>query len=159
MLNPGDKAPAFSLLSDAGETISLKSLLDKTLVLYFYPRADTPGCTSEANQFRDARKEIEKAGARVVGMSGDPVEDLRKFRDKYSLNFPLLSDLERQTLEAYGVWQEKNMYGRKSMGVVRTTYIIGTNGKIKKVFPRVKVDGHIHEVLAALKEEGKSATA
>lgn len=161
MLNPGDKAPSFSLPSDSGETVSLKNLLDKTLVLYFYPRADTPGCTSEANQFRDARKEIEKAGGRVAGMSGDSVEDLQKFRDKYSLNFPLLSDAGHQTLEAYGVWQEKNMYGRKSMGVARTTYIIGTDGKVKKTFARVKVDGHIHEVLAALKEEGsaKPATA
>ncbi|MGH9403669.1 MAG: peroxiredoxin, partial [Terriglobia bacterium] len=88
----------------------------------------------------------------VVGMSGDSVEDLQKFRDKYSLNFPLLSDDSHHTLEVYGVWQEKNMYGRKSMGVVRTTYIIGADGKVKKVFPRVKVDGHIHEVLAALKE-------
>lgn len=152
MLNPGDKAPSFSLPSDSGEETSLKSLLNKTLVLYFYPKADTPGCTSEANQFRDAKKEIEKAGGRVAGMSGDSVEDLQKFRDKYSLNFPLLSDASHQTLEAYGVWQEKNMYGRKSMGVVRTTYIIGPDGKVKKVFPRVKVDGHIHEVLAALKQ-------
>lgn len=153
MLNPGDKAPAFSLASDHGETVRLRDLLDKTLVLYFYPRADTPGCTSEANQFRDARKEIEKAGARVAGVSGDSVEDLQKFRDKYSLNFPLLSDPSHGSLEAYGVWQEKNLYGRKSMGIARTTYIIGTDGKIKKVFPRVKVDGHIHEVLAALKSQ------
>lgn len=152
MLNAGDKAPSFSLLSDSGEKIHLKDLLDKTLVLYFYPRADTPGCTSEANQFRDARKELQKAGASVAGVSGDSVEDLQKFRDKYALNFPLLSDPGHGTLEAYGVWQEKNMYGRKSMGIVRTTYIIGPDGKVKKVFPKVKVDGHIHEVLAALNE-------
>lgn len=152
MLNVGDKAPAFSLLSDSGEKVSLKDLLDKTLVLYFYPRADTPGCTSEANQFRDARKELEKFGSRVVGVSGDSVEDLQKFRDKYALNFPLLSDPSHGSLEAYGVWQEKNMYGRKSMGIARTTYIIGPDGKVKNTFPRVKVDGHIHEVLAALKE-------
>ncbi|MDE3179801.1 MAG: peroxiredoxin, partial [Acidobacteriota bacterium] len=97
-------------------------------------------------------KELQKAGASVAGVSGDSVEDLQKFRDKYSLNFPLLSDPGHGTLEAYGVWQEKNMYGRKSMGIVRTTYIIGPDGKVKKVFPRVKVDGHIHEVLAALNE-------
>lgn len=151
MLNVGENAPAFTLRSDSGEKVSLKDLLGKTLVLYFYPRADTPGCTSEANQFRDAKKELEKAGARVVGMSGDSVEDLQKFRDKYELNFPLLSDPDHQTLEAYGVWQEKNMYGRKTMGVVRTTYILSANGKVKRVFPRVKVEGHIHEVLAALK--------
>jgi thioredoxin-dependent peroxiredoxin len=153
MLREGDKAPAFSLLSDSGEKVSLKDLLNQNVVLYFYPRADTPGCTSEANQFRDAQKELEKAGARVVGVSGDSVEDLQKFRDKYKLNFPLLSDVGHTTLEAYGVWQEKNMYGRKSMGIVRTTYLIGRDGKIRHVFPRVKVDGHIHEVLAALKEE------
>ncbi|MGH9449323.1 MAG: thioredoxin-dependent thiol peroxidase [Terriglobia bacterium] len=152
MLNAGDKAPSFSLLSDGGEKVNLRELLDKTLVLYFYPRADTPGCTSEANQFRDAKKELERAGARVVGVSADSVEDLQKFRDKYALNFPLLSDPDHVSLEAYGVWQEKNMYGRKSMGIVRTTYVIGTDGKVKQAFPRVKVDGHIHEVLAALKE-------
>jgi len=87
-----------------------------------------------------------------VGMSGDSVEDLRKFRDKYKLNFPLLSDPGHETLEAYGVWQEKNMYGRKTMGIVRTTYLIGRDGKVSRVFPKVKVDGHIHEVLAALQE-------
>ncbi len=151
MLSIGDRAPAFSLLSDSGEKVSLKDLLDRTLVLYFYPRADTPGCTSEANQFRDAWRELEKAGARVVGVSADSVEDLQKFRDKYKLNFPLLSDSSHHTLEAYGVWQEKNMYGRKSMGIVRTTYVVGPDGTISHVFPRVKVDGHIHEVLTALK--------
>ncbi|MGH9447903.1 MAG: thioredoxin-dependent thiol peroxidase [Terriglobia bacterium] len=150
MLGVGDKAPEFSLLSDSGEKVSLKDLLEHTLVLYFYPRADTPGCTSEANQFRDARKELEKAGARVVGVSGDSVEDLQKFRDKYNLNFPLLSDASHSMLEAYGVWQEKTMYGRKSMGIVRTTYVIGRNGKVTHAFPRVKADGHIHEVLAVL---------
>ncbi|MGH9326189.1 MAG: thioredoxin-dependent thiol peroxidase [Terriglobia bacterium] len=154
MLNVGEKAPAFTLPSDSGEPLTLKELLGNTLVLYFYPRADTPGCTSEANQFRDAKKELEKAGARVVGMSGDSVEELRNFREKYSLNFPLLSDTSHQTLEAYGVWQEKNMYGRKTMGVARTTYILDPDGMVKNVFPRVKVDGHIHEVLAALRGAG-----
>jgi len=150
MLNVGDKAPAFTLPSDSGEQVSLKSLLGQTLVLYFYPRADTPGCTSEANQFRDARKDLERRGARVVGISGDSVEALARFRDKYKLNFPLLGDTEHTALEAYGVWQEKNMYGKKSMGIVRTTYILGPDGKVKNVFPRVKVDGHIQEVLKAL---------
>jgi len=150
MLEVGDKAPAFTLPSDSGEQVSLKDLLGQTLVLYFYPRADTPGCTSEANQFRDAKKELERRGARAVGISGDSVEALAKFRDKYNLNFPLLGDTEHKTLEGYGVWQEKNMYGRKSMGIVRTTYILGADGKVKKVFPRVKVDGHIQEVLKAL---------
>ena len=150
MLNVGDKAPAFSLPSDSGDKVSLKDLLGQTLVLYFYPRADTPGCTSEANQFRDAKKELERLGARVVGISGDSVEALAKFRDKYKLNFPLLGDTDHKTLEGYGVWQEKNMYGRKVKGIVRTTYIVGTDGKVKNVFPRVKVDGHIQEVLKAL---------
>lgn len=159
MLNAGDKAPSFSLLSDAREKVNLRELLDKTLVLYFYPRADTPGCTSEANQFRDAKKELERAGARVVGVSADSVEDLQKFRDKYALNFPLLSDPDHASLEAYGVWQEKSMYGRKSMGIVRTTYIIGVDGTVKKGFPRVKVDGHIHEVLAALKEQAAAKSS
>jgi thioredoxin-dependent peroxiredoxin len=150
MLNVGDKAPAFSLPSDSGGKVSLKELLGQTLVLYFYPRADTPGCTSEANQFRDAKKELERLGARVVGISGDSVEDLAKFRDKYQLNFPLLGDTDHKTLEGYGVWQEKNMYGRKVKGIVRTTYIVGADGTVKNVFPRVKVDGHIQEVLKAL---------
>lgn len=153
MLSAGDRAPSFSLVSDEGEEVRLDDLLDKTLVLYFYPRADTPGCTSEANQFRDAKKVLERAGAHVAGVSGDSVEDLQKFRDKYALNFPLLSDPSHETLEAYGVWQEKNMYGRKSMGIVRTTYIVGRDGNVKRVFPHVKVDGHIHEVLAALNEQ------
>lgn len=152
MLSPGDRAPSFSLLSDTGEMVRLGDLLDKTLVLYFYPRADTPGCTSEANQFRDAKKVLEKAGAHVAGVSGDSVEALQKFRDKYALNFPLLSDPSHETLDAYGVWQEKSLYGRTSMGIARTTYIVGRDGNVKRVFPRVKVDGHIHEVLAAVNE-------
>ncbi len=150
MLNVGDKAPEFSLLSDSGEHVSLKDLIAGALVLYFFPKADTPGCTSEANQFRDAQKELPKAGARVAGMSADSVEALAKFRDKYHLNFTLLSDPSHKTLEAYGVWQEKNMYGRTSMGIVRTTYIIGSDGKVKHVFPRVKVDGHVQQVLQVL---------
>jgi thioredoxin-dependent peroxiredoxin len=150
MLNVGDKAPDFSLVSDSGNRVNLKDFRGQNLVLYFYPKADTPGCTSEANQFRDALKELGKAKTSVAGVSADPPEALQKFRDKYQLNFPLLSDPAHEVLEAYGVWQEKNMYGRKSMGIVRTTYIIGPDGKITHVFPRVKVDGHIHEVLEAV---------
>lgn len=151
MLNVGEKAPGFSLVSDSGKNVSLKDFRGQNLVLYFYPKADTPGCTSEANQFRDALKELGKTKTSVVGVSADPVDALQKFRDKYQLNFPLLSDPDHQTLEAYGVWQEKNMYGKKSMGIVRTTYIIGPEGNITHVFPRVRVDGHIHEVLEAVK--------
>lgn len=150
MLNVGDKAPDFSLVSDSGRKVSLKDFRGQNLVLYFYPKADTPGCTSEANQFRDALKELGKAKTSVAGVSADPPEALQKFRDKYQLNFPLLSDPDHEALEAYEVWQEKNMYGQKSMGIVRTTYIIGPDGKITHVFPRVKVDGHIHEVLEAV---------
>jgi peroxiredoxin Q/BCP len=151
MLNIGDKAPDFSLVSDSGKKASLKDFRGQNLVLYFYPKADTPGCTVEANQFRDASKELAKAKTNVAGVSADPPEALQKFRDKYQLNFPLLSDPDHKTLEAYGVWQEKNMYGKKSMGIVRTTYIIGPEGKITHVFPRVKVDGHIQQVLEAVK--------
>lgn len=151
MLNVGDKAPDFSLPSDSGANVNLKDFKGHTLVLFFFPKADTPGCTSEANQFSDAKIELEKLGARVLGMSGDTVEALEKFKAKYELNFPLAGDTTHKILEAYGVWQEKNLYGRKSMGIVRTTYIIDGNGKISHVFPKVKVDGHIREVLAALK--------
>jgi thioredoxin-dependent peroxiredoxin len=151
MLNAGDKAPDFSLVSDSGKKVSLKDFRGQSLVLYFYPKADTPGCTIEAHQFRDALKELAQAKTSVAGVSADPPEALQKFRDKYQLNFPLLSDPSHKILEAYGVWQEKNMYGKKSMGIVRTTYIIGPEGKIKHVFPRVKVDGHVQQVLEALK--------
>src|SRR5579859_2008683 len=151
MLNVGDKAPDFSLVSGSGKKTSLKDFRGQNLVLYFYPKADTPGCTVEANQFRDASKELTKAKTSVAGVSADSPEALQKFRDKYQLNFPLLSDPDHKTLEAYGVWQEKNMYGRKSMGIVRTTYIIGPDGRIAHVFPRVKVEGHVDQVLEAVK--------
>ena len=151
MLNIGDKAPDFSLISDSGKEVSLNDYHGQNLVLYFYPKADTPGCTTEANQFRDALKDLNKAKTSVAGVSADPTEALEKFRDKYQLNFPLLSDPGHKTLEAYGVWQEKNLYGKKSMGIVRTTYIIGPDGRITHVFPRVKVDGHIQQVLEAVR--------
>jgi peroxiredoxin Q/BCP len=151
MLNVGDKASDFSLPSDSGTKVSLKDFKGHTLVLFFFPKADTPGCTSEANQFSDAKNELDKLGVKVLGMSGDTVEALEKFKAKFDLNFPLAGDTTHKILEAYGVWQEKNLYGRKSMGIVRTTYIIDGNGKITHVFPKVKVNGHIQEVLAALK--------
>ena len=151
MLNVGDKAPDFSLPSHTGEQIGLKSYKGKTLILYFFPRADTPGCTCEANEFRDFKKELDQLGAAVLGVSGDPVEDLKKFYDKYSLNFPLAGDTSHTMLETYGVWQEKTMYGMKKMGIVRTTYVIGPDAKILRVYPKVKAEGHAAEVLAALK--------
>jgi len=151
MLNVGDKAPDFSLPSHTGEQISLKNYKGKTLILYFFPRADTPGCTCEANEFRDFKKELDQLGAAVLGVSGDPVEDLKKFYDKYSLNFPLAGDTSHTMLEAYGVWQEKTMYGMKKMGIVRTTYVIGPDAGILRVYPKVKAEGHAAEVLGALK--------
>ncbi|HUZ47675.1 MAG TPA: thioredoxin-dependent thiol peroxidase [Terriglobia bacterium] len=151
MLKIGDKAPNFSLLSDRGATVKLSDFKGSLLVLYFYPKADTPGCTIEAHGFRDAQKQLEKLEAKVAGVSADAPEKLANFRDKYQLNFPLLSDPAHQAIEAYGVWQEKNLYGKKSMGIVRTTYVIDPAGRIKAVFPRVKVAGHTEQVLAALK--------
>jgi peroxiredoxin Q/BCP len=151
MLKVGDQAPGFTLPDDSGGSISLDSFKGSTLVLFFFPKADTPGCTSEANQFRDAKKDLEKLGAKVLGVSRDEVEQLHKFRDKYKLNFPLAGDTSHSMLEAYGVWQEKNLYGQKSMGIVRTTFIIDPAGKIRNIFPKVKVEGHSREILEALK--------
>lgn len=149
-LEPGDKAPDFSLKSDSGESVKLSSYKGKKVVLYFYPKDDTPGCTAEACSFRDGISEIQKKGAIVFGVSTDSVESHAKFKKKYRLNFPLLSDVDKKVVGAYNVWKEKNMYGRKYMGIERTTFIIDENGKIKKVFPKVKVDGHYDEVLSEL---------
>lgn len=151
MLKIGDKAPSFSLPSDSGKTVKLSDFKGSTLILYFFPKADTPGCTLEAHAFRDAKKQLDKLGAKVLGMSADSPEKLAKFKEKYQLNFPFASDADHKTLEAYGAWQEKNLYGKKSMGIVRSTYLIDPQGKVKSVFPRVRVDGHIDQVLAALK--------
>jgi thioredoxin-dependent peroxiredoxin len=153
MLKVGDQAPDFTLPDDSGGTISLSSFNGSALVLFFFPKADTPGCTSEANQFRDAKRDFEKLGAKALGVSKDEVKQLQKFRDKYKLNFPLAGDTSHEMLQAYGVWQEKNLYGQKSMGIVRTTFIIDPQGKIRNIFPKVKVDGHSREVLDALKSK------
>jgi peroxiredoxin Q/BCP len=149
-LEPGKKAPAFELESSQGGKISLASLAGKTVVLYFYPRDSTPGCTVEAEGFRDALPKLAKKGAVVLGVSKDSIASHCKFADKYRLSFPLLSDPEGKIIEAYGAWGEKNMYGKKMMGIVRTTVIIGPDGKVQKVFPKVKAAGHADEVLAAL---------
>ncbi len=146
----GKKAPDFSLAADNGETVTLSELKGKKVVLYFYPKDDTPGCTKEACSFRDGFREIQKKGAVILGVSPDTVKSHEKFREKYNLNFSLLSDPEKEVLKAYGVWKEKALYGRKYMGVERTTFVIDEAGKIKKVFPKVKVDGHYEEVLAEL---------
>lgn len=149
-LEVGTKAPAFTLASDSGEKIKLSSFLGKPVVLYFYPKDDTPGCTKEACAFRDKSAELKKLGAVVLGVSPDDVASHAKFRDKYSLNFPLLADAEHALAEKYGAWREKNMYGKKSMGVQRSTYLIGADGKIVKVWKKVSVDGHDEQVLEAL---------
>jgi len=152
MLNPGDKAPYFELADQDGKTVKLTDFAGKNLVLYFYPKDDTSGCTKEACSFRDELPSFDGINASVVGVSPDPVKSHRKFADKYSLNFTLLSDESKSMLEAYGVWKEKSMYGRKYMGVERTTYIIDPSGVVKNVFAKVKVDGHSEEVKKALSE-------
>jgi thioredoxin-dependent peroxiredoxin len=147
----GTKAPAFSLLRDGGGTVSLAEFAGHKLVLYFYPRADTTGCTKEAIDFSRLRGDFGRADAEIVGVSADPVPALAKFKAKYKLTIALASDEKHRMLEAYGVWQEKSMYGRKFLGIVRTTFLIGPDGRIAKVWPKVSVDGHAAEVLAAAK--------
>ena len=151
MPEEGSKAPNFKLKNQNGETISLSDFKGKNVVLYFYPKDDTSGCTAEACSFRDDFPKFEKTDAVILGVSPDSVESHKKFEQKYKLNFNLLSDEKKEILQKYEVWKEKNMYGRKYMGVERTTYIIGPEGKIKKIFRKVKVSGHNKEVLEALK--------
>lgn len=151
-LEPGKKAPAFTLPSSEGGKVALKDLAGKWVVLYFYPKDDTPGCTTEAQGFRDARAELDEREAVVLGVSKDSIDSHCKFRDKHDLNFQLLSDPEGKVLEKYGAWGEKNMYGRKSMGVIRTTVLIDPRGKVARVWPRVRVKGHVEQVLSALDE-------
>jgi peroxiredoxin Q/BCP len=150
MLKEGQKAPAFKLESADGKVVSLGDFSGKNVVLYFYPRDSTPGCTREAEAFRDAAATLKKKNAVVLGVSKDSIASHCKFRDKYDLNFPLLSDPDGEVLEKYGAWGEKVMYGKKMMGIIRSTFVIGPDGKIKKIFPKVKVDGHAEEVLAVL---------
>ena len=150
MLQEGKKAPAFTLESSEGDKVSLDDFKGKTVVVYFYPKDDTPGCTREAQGFRDAAAALKKKKAVVLGVSRDSVKSHCSFRDKYDLNFPLLSDPDGKALRAYGAWGEKNMYGKKTEGVIRTTVVIGPDGKVTKVFPRVKVDGHVDKVLEAI---------
>jgi len=151
-LQPGDPAPDFELLTDAGETFRLSDLEGKTVVLYFYPKADTPGCTKESCSFRDNMSRFRRRGVVIVGISPDKVAKQAKFKEKYGLPFTLLADEDHKVAEAYGVWKLKKNYGREYMGIERTTFIIGKDGKIARVFPKVKVDGHVDEVLAALEE-------
>jgi thioredoxin-dependent peroxiredoxin len=150
VLSEGDKAPAFALPDQNGETVKLSDLRGETVVLYFYPRADTPGCTTQACGVRDRSAEYEAAGARVIGVSPDEVEDIDKFAGKYGLGFTLLADADHAVAEKYGAWVEKSMYGRKYMGVARATFIIDPKGKIAKVFPKVQPKKHDDLVLKAL---------
>lgn len=150
VLEAGKPAPDFELRDDAGNPVTLGQFRGKKVVLYFYPKDSTPGCTRESCDFRDNLARIGEKGAIVLGLSADSVDSHRRFKAKQGLNFPLLSDPERRALEAYGVWQEKSLYGRKFMGIVRTTVLIDEKGRVAKVFPKVKVDGHVDEVLASL---------
>jgi peroxiredoxin Q/BCP len=145
----GTKAPAFDLPTDGGGKLSLKALKGRKVVLYFYPKDDTSGCTREAIDFNGLKIEFEKAGAVVVGVSTDSPASHDKFKKKHALDFPLIADEEKAMLEAYGVWVEKSMYGRKYMGVERTTLLIDADGKVARVWSKVKVPGHAQEVLAA----------
>ncbi len=151
-LKVGDKAPAFKLKNQDEETISLSGLKGKPVVLYFYPKDDTPGCTKEACNFRDEFPKFGKLKAEIIGISTDSVKSHKKFAEKYGLPFILLADEKKQVVQEYGVWKEKNMYGRKYLGIERTTFIINSDGRIANLFPKVKVDEHNKEVMEALKE-------
>jgi peroxiredoxin Q/BCP len=150
MLKEGDQAPEIQVQSDSGEPFDLESLRGKKVVLYFYPRASTPGCTVEAGEFRDAIQNFENKGAAVIGVSPDSPKAQTGFKEKQCLPFTLLCDLDKKIAKAYGVWQEKNMYGKKVMGIARTTFVIDERGKIQKIFAKVKPAGHAAEVLGAL---------
>ncbi len=150
MLKAGDKAPSFNLSTADGSSIALKDLRGKKVVLYFYPKDNTSGCTKEACTFQENLSSLKKKGAVLLGVSADSVESHARFAAKYSLSFPLLSDGTKEMLKAYGVWKEKSLYGRKFMGIERTTFVIDEAGKISHIFPKVKVDGHVNEVLAVL---------
>ena len=151
MVKEGNKAPDFSAVDQNGNKVKLSSFKDKkNVVLYFYPKDMTPGCTTEACDFRDQIKKFK--GVEILGVSTDPPERHQKFIDKYDLPFTLISDVDQKVVNKYGVWQEKKLYGRTFMGIVRSTFIIDKSGVVRKIFPKVKVKGHIDEVLEALKE-------
>ena len=150
-LDVGDKAPNFKLPGDDGSTVSLGDFKGRKLVIYFYPRADTPGCTRESIDFSKLRAAFSKAGTDVIGVSADPVKAQEAFKKKHKLSVGLLSDETHAMLEAYGAWGKKSMYGKTFMGIIRMTYLIGPDGRIAQIWPKVKVDGHAAEVLAAAK--------
>jgi peroxiredoxin Q/BCP len=154
MLKEGQKAPAFQLQSVAGDNVSLEDYRGKPVVLYFYPKDDTPGCTREACAFRDSQAKIRKTGAVVLGVSPDSVASHQRFRDKYKLSFPLLSDPDKQVAKKFGAYGEKTLYGKKVVGMIRSTFLIDGDGIVRKVFPKVRVDGHADQVLEALQTLG-----
>lgn len=149
-LSENDLAPDFAVPADDGSTVRLSELRGRRVILFFYPRADTPGCTTEACEFRDLTPQIEARGAVVLGISPDPVEDVRKFREKFQLPYRLLADADHQVAEAYGVWQEKSMYGKKYWGVERSTFLIDEQGRIEQVFRKVAPKGHAASVLGEI---------
>ena len=151
-IEAGRKAPDFSLSAADGTPVKLSALKGHPVVLYFYPRDDTPGCTKEACAFRDRRPELQRLGAKVLGVSADTLASHVKFRDKFQLNFPLLADVGHKVAEKYGAWREKNMYGKKTYGIIRSTFVIDEKGKIEKMYRNVKVDGHADALLAHLIE-------
>ena len=151
MVEVGKPAPDFTLLDQNGKKVTLSKLKGSPVVVYFYPKDDTPGCTKQACGFRDTFAEYEKAGVKILGVSPDDSESHTKFIAKFELPFTLLADVDRKVCELYDVWKEKNMYGKKSMGIVRTTFVVDDKGIVKKIFPRVKVDGHSDKVLEALR--------
>ena len=150
MLSPGEAAPDFELPDQDGNPLRLSDLRGQTVVLFFYPKADTPGCTTQACGVRDHRADYEAAGARVLGVSPDPVKKVKKFHEKFDMNFTLLADEDKEVVEKYGVWVEKSMYGRKYMGAERSTFVIGPDGVIKEILRKVKPGEHDDLVLAAL---------
>ena len=147
----GDVAPDFQLPSTRGKDVTLKEFKGKDVILYFYPRDETPGCTAEACSFRDHEGDLSKAGAAILGVSTDPMESHQKFASKHKLNFPLLSDETADVAKMFGVWKEKNMYGRRTWGVARTTYWIGADGRIKKIYKKVDTARHAEDILADMK--------
>ena len=150
----GKPAPDFTLPSTSGEAVSLKQFKGKkTVVLYFYPKDDTPGCTKEACGFRDLREPFERAGAVILGVSNDPIDSHQKFREKHKLPFDLLADEDASVSKAYGVYKQKNLYGKKYLGIERTTFVVDRTGRIAQIYPKVKVEGHIQDVLEFVRED------
>jgi len=152
-ISENKKAPQFSLPDSDGNVVSLKDFVGQKVILYFYPKDDTSGCTAEACDFNNSLKEFDKIKTKVIGVSKDSTKSHIKFREKYDLHFTLLSDESTEVIQKYGIWKEKSLYGKKYMGVERTTFIIDENGKIEKIFPKVKVTGHVNEILTYLSKK------